>query len=131
MKRLEEWRRLIAKEAVTSLEDRKLVLKPLLRDRKLLLSVREMTTTKQIEKLMRELLPYHAANFEAIDCFQDAYLSWLDGDDQAFEVVFDKLENPFVTSVVLENTVSNIRLLVAPHRDWIAEDAAYKEEELK
>lgn len=118
------WRKSVAIDEVTSLEERGLVLEPLLPDQELLLSVREMTTAEQIKQLSKNVLPYHIANFEVVYEFQLAYNRWLQGYTNAFQPVLEKLDNPLVSNVVYENTASNIQLLVDPFHDWAAEAEA-------
>jgi len=50
---LVRWRKSVIEDKVASLEERNLVLEPLFPDQALFLSVREMTTEKQIKKLMQ------------------------------------------------------------------------------
>ncbi len=121
---LARWKQSVDADEVTSLEERGLVLEPLLPDQELLLSVREMTTTEQIKQLSKDVLPYHIANHSVIYEFQIAYTRWLRGYQKAFEPILQMLENPLVSEVVYQNTLSNIQLLINPFHDWQAEAEA-------
>lgn len=130
---LARWKKSVTADEITSLEERGLVLEPLLPDQELLLSVREMTAIEQIKQLSKDVLPYHVANYDVTYEFQLAYDRWCRGYEKAFEPVLRMLDNPLVNDVVYQNTLSNIQLLINPFYDWAAEaeEEALLEEENK
>lgn len=113
------------------MEERLLVVDPLMEDQKLLVTLKDKQTEGQIKELMKGILPYHSANQELKLAFEDAYHLWLEGDDDAFSAIDEKLASPFVNDAVADDVIWNIRLLVAPNHDWEAEDEKDSEPEAR
>jgi hypothetical protein len=69
---LTQWRSIVAREKVSSLEDRGIISSKLTPDEKMLLRVREASSENDLKILMKELLPFHEASckvWESLDDF--------------------------------------------------------------
>lgn len=131
---LEKWRKAVDSEGSSSLEDRNLVPVSLTPDQELLLSLRQMKTTKQIKALMTEVLPYHSANLALRLEFEVACEKWTEGSEYAdsFSIVDEMLDQPFVSAIVANQIGHNMNMMIAPFAPWGDEEAMKKyNEEIK
>ena len=65
---------------------------------------------------MKNLLPHHVANYEVKYAFQEAYIKWLEGDDDALMPIANKLDNdPLINTEVWLQILDNIQLLYDPY----------------
>ena len=128
MRRLEKWQRAVDADETSSMEDRNLVPDPLTPDQKLLLSLREAKNTDSLKDLMREILPYHAANLELRLEFENACEKWTQGED--YENSFSKIESmltqPFVSEIVAGQIGHNMNMMIDPFAPWEDEEALKK-----
>jgi hypothetical protein len=114
---LKNWREITQKEKILSLERRGLVPKRLFQDHKLLLSMRDASSNVFISRLMRKLLPYHAANSKAFDSFYRLYEHCCTGGyDQERVLAFLRRmkHNRFVTPIIRERITNNVQRLLEP-----------------
>ncbi len=128
IRRLDKWKRAVDAEEVASMEERNLVIEPLTPDQELLLSLREVKTTKQIKSLMKEVLPYHCANLALRLEFEIACEKWTEGSEYAdsFFKVGKMLDQPFVSDIVANQIAHNINMMIDPFAPWNDDEALEK-----
>ena len=66
-----QWRALVAREKIHSLEDRGIIPAKLTGDQKLLLRLREASSENELKMLMKELLPFHEASRKVWESLED------------------------------------------------------------
>lgn len=81
-----EWRSIVMREKIPSLEDRDIISTKLAEDQRLLLRVREASSESELKMLMQELLPFHEASRKIWEILEDVLSGKYSRDECGAEV---------------------------------------------